>query len=176
MSYRINNNTIDIYKYDESILSKIPSNVKKMFIYDCAFDSNLDTLPLNIESLWLELDLTKLYEHDIHFLPPNLKEFGIMCEFNRPIDNLPVNLEKLFIHSNIFNQNLDNLPKKIKDLGILSCNLNCDIDLDNFPNLEKLFINCNLVKNIKNYKGKVKIMTDADDMVDDEYQYLLNSR
>ncbi len=176
MKYRINNNTIEIYQYDESILNKIPNNVTKIFIYDCVFNSNLDSLPLQIESLWLELDLTKLYEHDLHFLPPNLKELGIMCEFNRPIDNLPNNLEKLFIHSNVFNQNLDNLPKNIKDLGILSCKLDYDIDLDNFPNLEKLFINCNLVENIKNYNGKVKIMTDANDMVDDKYQYLLNSR
>lgn len=175
MKFSIKDNTISIYNYDDEILKNITNDIKHISIQDCVFNSKLDNLPLHIEKLWIDTNYQDPFEHELNFLPSNLNELSIMCEYNKPLDDLPPNLQTLFIHSSIFNQRIDNFPKKLKYLAILSGDFSYDIDLNNFPCLEKLYVHCGLLKFIKNYNGKVKIGTDADDMCDIEYQYLLNS-
>lgn len=115
-------------------ISGIPNNIKIIEITSWEFKQKLDNLPLNLESLSIDMDF---YKDDVpvlnlNFLPEGLKHLAI-CHPNVEAMHLPSSLELLYI-SNIYsnpeyniNININNLPNKLKHLNIASRLITTDI-------------------------------------------------
>jgi hypothetical protein len=121
------------YNIKHSIITNIPSNIKKI-VFGSHFNKNIQPFlhpAINLLNFGYEFNLP------IDNLPTELKKLILGVKFNQKVDNLPLGLE-MIIFAGIFSQPIDMLPHSIKYI-YLSGRFNQNID--NLPlGLVKIFL------------------------------------